>query len=494
MRDRHAVPAKVGGPATTLDDRPDWSGGLLLLLLLALGTALRALEAFRTPLWFDEIYILDVVGRPLGAALNLVARDIHPPLYYLVRWAWTAIGGAGDTWQKILSVLIAAASLWATYRLARLMFGWRTGLAALALVAVNGAHIHYGQEVENYALAWFLMLMAAGSAWAYTVDPKPARLVGFMFWSVLALYDHYLAMAVLAVVAVWGLVRVGGNARARSAWLAALIVIAIAYVPQARVFWEQFRREGSGSFFTFPVHADYAEIWRLVSFNWHPLMPLLFLLALLPLLKRSLRPGAVLLWLLILLPLLEKRWWVVILPREGLLVVSLAAGLVAAGISMIPGRVVRGLLIVALVVVGFRAATRRTAGGEPMALDQLARVIGREIRPGEPIVHAETHSLLFFRHRFPHARNLLLRPSGKPVPYFDAGLVIPDSVYVDAEKFGDIAHGGGRWWGVQVDRAFVTHGVVSRAGSDAIWLMEAAPRDSEATVPPARMIRGKPAS
>ncbi len=442
-------------------------------------------------MWFDEIYILDVVRRPLGQALDLVHRDIHPPLYYLVRWAWTAIGGTGDHWQKLLSVLIALGALYAVYRLARLAFGWRTGLAALALVAVNGAHIHYSQEVENYALAWFLMLMAAGSAWQYTADPRPSRLVGFMGWSVLALYDHYLAMAVLIVLGVWGLFRVRGQAR--GAWIAGLIVIAIAYLPQALVFREQFLREGAGSFFTWPTHADYAEIWRLTAFNLHPLMPVFFLLALLPLLKRTLRPGAVLLWLLLLLPLLEKRAWVVILPREGLLIVSLGLALVAAGLSMIPGRVVRGVLVVALVALGaWRARPRRDAQTEPFALDRIARGVAAEIRPGEPIVHAETHSLLFFQHRLPHARNLLLSPNGERVKYFDAGLVVPDSAYVDSAKFGAITHGASRWWGIEVDRAYVTHGVVSRAGKDAIGLMEAAPRDSEATVPPARMVRGKP--
>src|SRR6185295_9159576 len=107
--------------------------------------------------------------------------------------------------------------------------------------------------------------------------------------------------------------------KALRAWSVGLLVVIVAFAPQAAVLAAQFRREGSGSFFTFPTPDEIGRLARAVAFSARYLVPVCLILALVPLARRSTRSTALLMWLLIAAPLLEKRLWVVILPRDGLL-------------------------------------------------------------------------------------------------------------------------------------------------------------------------------
>src|SRR5205085_8823478 len=129
------------------------------------------------------IYILEVVRRPLAAALQMVRDDIHAPLFYVLRWAWSAAFGPGETGHRVLSMIFAFGALYAAFRLARLMFGWRAGLLALALVAVNGMHAYYSGFVEDYALNWSLLLLMTGSGYAYVTRRRTPDLATFALWS-----------------------------------------------------------------------------------------------------------------------------------------------------------------------------------------------------------------------------------------------------------------------------------------------------------------------
>ena len=81
----------------------------LLVALLAAAAAIRVFLALTTPGWFAEIYIVRVAALPFREALRLTSADIHPPLQFLLRCAWTDLAGASVISHKLLSVLFALA-------------------------------------------------------------------------------------------------------------------------------------------------------------------------------------------------------------------------------------------------------------------------------------------------------------------------------------------------------------------------------------------------
>lgn len=96
---RPQPPRNAAAPALAPPSRAEWGAVALVLVAAA---ALRVRLAADTPLWFDEIYTLWVARLAPADLLRTVAGDIHPPLHYLLVWAWRAVGGEGDLWIKSL--------------------------------------------------------------------------------------------------------------------------------------------------------------------------------------------------------------------------------------------------------------------------------------------------------------------------------------------------------------------------------------------------------
>ena len=463
---------------------------LVLGLALALAAVLRVRESLRTPLWFDEIYIVAVARQGLLDVVRTVARDIHPPLQFLLRWAWIRIGGEGEQWVRSLSILLALLSLVWTWRLGRRLFGRFPALFAVALLAIHPTHIRYSQEVEDYSLTWLLLLAATESAWNWIERRRLEDAFGYWIWGALALYAHYLSLFYLATLFVAELALQARRPGRPGAWLGIHAALGLAFLPQALVFVNQFQREGSGAFFHFPTLAAVAELWRHMAFGATYLIVPLLALSLVPLFLPGQRRAALLLWTLCVLPLLSPRLWVIILPREVLYILPLWLLLVGAGLARLPGRWTAPALAILLFAFGARAWSRHGPFTEAVSLQRAERFVQVHGTPQDLVLHAESHSLLFFLYHDPGARNRLLLPRGERVPYFEGGLAIPESVYYSPEDWARDRAAGARWWGVRVDRAYVTRGRVSRAGERGAAMLQAA-SDSSWSWPPVTLYRGR---
>ncbi|MBE5824523.1 MAG: hypothetical protein E7308_10695 [Butyrivibrio sp.] len=73
----------------------DWMG--VAFFAAALYFLVRSvLLSFSIDIWYDELFTMEFVKRPVGEMLQLAARDVHPPLYYMiVRFFVVAFEGMG---------------------------------------------------------------------------------------------------------------------------------------------------------------------------------------------------------------------------------------------------------------------------------------------------------------------------------------------------------------------------------------------------------------
>ncbi len=61
----------------------DWVG--VAFFVAALYFLVRSvLLSFSIDIWYDELFTMEFVKRPVGEMLQLAARDVHPPLYYMI--------------------------------------------------------------------------------------------------------------------------------------------------------------------------------------------------------------------------------------------------------------------------------------------------------------------------------------------------------------------------------------------------------------------------
>ncbi len=199
----------------------------VLLLIIALGAAIRFATLTAQSYWLDESQAAHELSLSFGHMLSAwSSSEWNPPLYFLVAWPWARVFGTGEAGLRSLSAVFGIALIAVCYGCASELVSRRAGLVAALLVAVNPFMIWYSQEAREYML---LTLLSAGSLWCYARAWRTGSrrdLAGWAVVSALALLTQYFAgFLVLAE----GLVLIY---RLRSRWsVAALGLQALVLVP-----------------------------------------------------------------------------------------------------------------------------------------------------------------------------------------------------------------------------------------------------------------------
>jgi mannosyltransferase len=130
--------------------------------LSGLGLLLRLLGLSARPLWFDEAISAVYARQDVATLIRLNAGDNHPPGYYLGLKFWIDAFGSSEFALRLFSVLPGAAAVWLVWCIGRRLFpaNPKIGLAATALTAFSPFQIYFSQEVRNYAIMEFSVLLA----------------------------------------------------------------------------------------------------------------------------------------------------------------------------------------------------------------------------------------------------------------------------------------------------------------------------------------------
>lgn len=440
--------------------------------IMAGGAVLRALEAGRGPMWFDEIYTTWAARGGLARVLDTLSRDVHPPLHTLLVAAWVAAGGESTPWLRSLSIAFGVATIGAVFLLARAAFGRRAGLAAAALLAVHPVHVYFSQEARVYALLWLELTLAWWLAWRWLEGGRARYAAGYVAAAVVALYTHYLAGLVLAFTAAAGLALAWTSAEPRRrtlGWLGLHLAVAALFAPQVPTFLAQNARLAHDHWLGPPDARDLRDWLRHTAAGYTVLVPVFAALSALAFALPHRRRAAALLAWVGLGPVL-LAWWVstrgahlfserymyFALPA----LLAFAAGEFAAATELARGRpaAVRAapwLLLAGLLALEVRTVARRTPVPETADLARAAAVLRREARPGDVVYCADAHALLFFAHHEPRLARYRLLWLGDRLPYYEGAIIIPDSLRAGPAAFLAARPAGGRWWGARIRRGGV---------------------------------------
>ncbi len=260
--DRAGTEARGDRPVTAI--APTAPDVAVVALVVAVGVALRFWTT--SPLWLDEALSANIAALPIGDVGDALRQDGHPPLYYWLLHAWTAVVGDGDLAVRSLSGIASVAALPLAWVAGRRRAGRAGGLGALLVVAVAPWCVRYGTEARMYSLAFTLVLLA----WLLAEDLLGRRCavddadagagtgaVGGTAWRWAALaactgaavLTHYWALyagaaAVVLLAAAWW--RGDGPRRRRCALVAsALAAGAVAFVPWLPAFADQLADTGT---------------------------------------------------------------------------------------------------------------------------------------------------------------------------------------------------------------------------------------------------------
>jgi len=444
--DPRNVPASRPGPSPT-------ASRLLLFAALAVAAVLRVREALRTPMWFDEIFTVWIARLSPRAVLDALAQDVHPPLHFLMVWAWRALGGEGELWLKSLSILIGLATIAVTFALARDLFGRGAAWIAAALLALHPFHIYFSQEVRNYVLLHLLIVLSAWTAWRWMESGRRRDGLWYVLSAAAALYTHYLAGVVLAFLWLWGVFALRADRRRLLHWIGLHVAVAALFSPQLPILITQLARD-SEHWIRRSTLAQLVGLARKLSFKAVYMIPPLFVLALLPLLRSRERRGATMLLAITVPPVLLT--WVLtrygahlFIERYMFFTLPAFCALLAAGCAGIRWGWLRHGATLAVLLFALRSVVLSPPHAEAAALGRAATYLAPRIRPGDEVFCADTHSLFFMRQHLPglgRQRLLLVDPN---LPYYEGARLVPDSLRVSPAALESARARHARWWAVR---------------------------------------------
>ena len=206
----------------------------LVVLILLLAFTLRVWGLDARNIWWDEGLVAWAARLPVAAIVDWTARDVHPPLYFLLQRLWWYAVGDGEFVMRYTSVLIGTAGVALIYLLGRTMGGPLAGLLAALFLTFSSFAVSWSQEMRMYigasaaatAALWAALRYWQTGRWRYWGLYVAATAAGL--W-LLYLSVSVLIIANLAFLWVW----IGRRLPLRDVlrWAAAQALVLLLYLP-----------------------------------------------------------------------------------------------------------------------------------------------------------------------------------------------------------------------------------------------------------------------
>lgn len=208
------------------------SSGALVGLILLVGLVLRLFRLDGQSLWFDEAYSISVSRLPFTEAVDALVADVRQaPLHFAALAGWMKLAGTGVWGARLFSVLASAGGLVFAWLFARRLFGARTALLTVTLLAVAQLDQRYAQEARMYALYASLTTCAAWLGARAVLDRDRLSFFAAAVVGALAVLTHYYALWALVALAAWAVSVRRAHPLPATRWIGGLLLFLALIVP-----------------------------------------------------------------------------------------------------------------------------------------------------------------------------------------------------------------------------------------------------------------------
>ena len=223
--------------------RKDVLIGMVLLLIAAV---VRLIGLGLDSLWFDEVFSVRIARLGVSEIVSLAARDVHPPLYYLLLHFWTKLFGDTEFAVRMLSAVFSGLTVFVVYRLALMLFNRRTAIYTALLTALSPLQVFYAQEARMYALLACLSTISVYFFLRWLKDGERLPAVLYVISTALLLYTHlYALFVVLAQFLYFAMLLFVARDVFRErwrAWLTMCFITGLLFVPWMLIAFQQASR------------------------------------------------------------------------------------------------------------------------------------------------------------------------------------------------------------------------------------------------------------
>lgn len=176
------------------------SGTIILLLVYA---------AFDTSIWVDEAYTMRIVQHSIPNLIRITAKDVHPPLYYIIVKLLLMVTGVTDIYKGVMVArfvsLLPLAIMWTfSFTYIRKYYGEMAGALFAICLTIAPQMIVTALEIRMYSWAMlFVFVSFLMTARLMLEDKIEMSAVVVLGVSILcAFYTHYFAAISVAIVVI----------------------------------------------------------------------------------------------------------------------------------------------------------------------------------------------------------------------------------------------------------------------------------------------------
>lgn len=195
---------------------------------------------------WDEAYTFRMITKnSFFEMIEETALDVHPPLYYLLLWAFSQIFGTSFFTLKIFSVLFTVLTMFLGVVYVRKDWGWKCACIFLLVVGLGPQFLFYSVNIRMYSMELFFVTWCALSAYRILNHARGIDWVLFVVSALCGVYTHYFAAVPLAFI--YGYLLVGLFLLRRKSctqFFMACVVTVVAYLPWLSVVFQTFERGG----------------------------------------------------------------------------------------------------------------------------------------------------------------------------------------------------------------------------------------------------------
>jgi len=171
----------------------------VLWILVLFVTALSFMWFQGQSLRLDESQSLWQSGHTPIKIINLIAQDVHVPLYHMMLHFWQIIFGSGVAVARRLSLIFFILSIPAMYMFGKSAYDKHIGLFASVLLSISAFMNWYGNETRMYSLLVLVTILNQYFFMKLFTKPDRDSWLGFFITCLFGIYTHYFFFFVLAI-------------------------------------------------------------------------------------------------------------------------------------------------------------------------------------------------------------------------------------------------------------------------------------------------------
>lgn len=209
------------------------------MIVVASSAVLIALAFQSNDIWFDETFSLGLARHSVAELISLTARDVHPPLYYVILKAGIALAPNSVALARIISVIpILIILCVSTVFFEKEFSSLSASVFNLILVATNCVFV-YAVEIRMYSWAMLFCFLCCVCSYYIIKNGSLASFLPYVVFAECGAYCQYWTAVALAINFVLiGILYFAKYKKARNVVIAASIGIVL-YLPWASVVIKQ---------------------------------------------------------------------------------------------------------------------------------------------------------------------------------------------------------------------------------------------------------------